>query len=79
MTDGGVNLLYKDVMDGRTVGPVHLLSDITDRFFEYFLEYAQICSKMLKYSLMDGQEPYRTGWMDGCVGPSVTVTTLMDV
>jgi hypothetical protein len=34
----------KDVTDGRTVGPVHYLSDVIDKFFEYSLEYAQICS-----------------------------------
>jgi hypothetical protein len=57
MTDGGVNLSYKDVTDGWMVGFIHELSDVTDRFFEYSLEYARICSNI---SLMDGQEPYRT-------------------
>jgi hypothetical protein len=47
MTDGGVNLSYKDVTDGRTVGLVYSLTDVTDRFFEYSLEYAQICSNIL--------------------------------
>jgi hypothetical protein len=44
MTDGGVNLSYKDVTDGQMVGSIHELSDVTDRFFEYSLEYARICS-----------------------------------
>jgi hypothetical protein len=54
MTDGGVNLSYKDVTDGWMVGFIHELSDVTDR---YSLEYARICSNI---SLIDGQEPYRT-------------------
>jgi hypothetical protein len=47
MTDMGVKTSYKDVTDGWTIGHVRWLSDVTDRFFEYFLEYARICSNML--------------------------------
>ena len=54
----GVKTSYKNVINGWTNGHVSQLLDVTDMFFEYFLEYAQICSNILEYYLTDGYKPY---------------------
>ena len=72
MTDGGLNLLYKDMTDGRSIGSVHQLLDITDKFFEYSLEYAQIFHNKWTRALLDVTDERTNGRVD----PSVAVTTL---
>jgi hypothetical protein len=53
-------MLLKDVTD---------VSDITERFYEYSLEYARICSNMLEYARIfayrtDMNLIGRDGWTD---------------